>query len=636
MSAPWYELLANMAVLALIISIWSNVRFPRFDFPPIVRQLSFGLLLGLGAVIVMLMPFEVERGIFVDLRVTVVAVSGFFGGPVPLAVTAICAAGFRLYMGGAGVVAGLVVIGFVAVIAVMAHSLKKTDIPSFSRIALFSTAVASSSVFGFLALPAELVTPSAQAALFPMTTIVFATTLMMSLAIANELRRREAILKNHMYRVVIDSLPDCLNVKDMEGRFIVANPATAQLMRAATASSLVGRSDFDFYPQDVAQAFRADELKASQQQDASVIEQQVTHFDGSTAWLSTLKAPLVDESGRIIGLITHNRDVTAKKQLEAALADSDRRMTAALAGMADGLVMFDHHLNLVFCNDRYRAMFPLTADLRVPGNSAAAILYASIARGELINIPTENVTEWVNTAVSRLRQPGTVQFPLFDGRWIESRTRPAEDGTCFVVCSDITAAKQSECTLRDLNRRLSELAETDGLTGLLNRRAFDALLAAEVEGVGRGEGALSLLLLDVDRFKTFNDTYGHTEGDDCLRRIAACLTAASRRSIDRVARYGGEEMVVILPKTAEEEAFVLAESLRNRVHSLQIPHSGSEKGVVTISIGVATLANGTIGPDAGRLVMRADEALYLAKADGRDLVRRWEPARPQLVVSKLK
>ncbi len=634
MSTVWHDLLANMAILALLVSIWSNTQLPRAVSHALVRHFGFGLLLGTGAIVVMLLPFQVGDGIFIDLRTTVISVSGFFGGPVSLAVTTAVVAAFRLYLGGAGTVAGLTGIAIAAAVGMAAYYLKKHQRPSLSAILLFSATVAVSGIIGFLALPRDTLIAIAPTVLLPTTVIVFAATLMISLAIANELRRREITRKNHIYKVVIDSLPDCLNVKDVEGRFIVANPATASLMKAAGSEALIGKSDFDFYPADIARKFKDDEEKAAQGQTSYVIEQHVTHRDGSGAWLSTLKSPLLDENGNVTGVITHNRDVTAKKELETALAESERKATAALTNMADGLVMFDENLNIVFCNEQYRTMFPLTADLRVPGASAASILYASIARGELINIPTDNVTDWVNTAVSRLRSPGTVQFPLFDGRWIESRTNPAPDGTCFVVCSDITDGKKSEQTLRDLNIRLAELAETDGLTGLRNRRAFDTILAQAIEAVGRGEGSLSLLLLDVDRFKAFNDTYGHTAGDDCLRAIAECLRAVAQRPTDHAARYGGEEMALILPDTPEEGALTLAHKMRGRIRAMEIAHTGSEKGIVTASIGVATLANHTIGPDAGRLVLRADEALYLAKASGRDLVRSWEPAKPQLVKTK--
>ncbi|WP_426127819.1 diguanylate cyclase [Pararhizobium sp. PWRC1-1] len=634
MNTPWHDLLANLAILALLISVWSNIPFSRVQ-SKIARELGFGLLLGMGAVTVMLLPFQIEKGIFIDLRTTLIAVAGFFGGPVPMVVTTALAAAFRIYAGGAGTIAGLTGITIAATVGIIAYFLRRKHRPSIPGIIVFSATVALSGLLGFLALPSETLATVLSTVLLPVTIVVFAATLMVSLAIENEMRRREAILKNHIYKEVIDSLPDCLNVKDTDGRFVLANPATAQLMKAENVEALIGKTDLDFYPPEIAQSFKEDEDKVLNGGTSCVIEQHLTHRDGSEAWLSTLKAPLFN-NGRVTGLITHNRDVTAKKQLEEALALSEHKFAAALKNMADGLVMFDKDLNLVFCNEQYRAMFPRTADLRVPGTPAASILYASIARGELVGMASDNVTEWVNAAVLKLRHAGTVHFPLFDGRWIESRTRPAADGTCFVVCSDITKAKQSERAMGELNSRLAELAETDGLTGLLNRRAFDAVLAEEIERVGRGEGALSLLMLDVDRFKAFNDTYGHTNGDACLRSIADCLRATAGRPTDRVARYGGEEMVLILPNTPEEGAVTLAHKVRNRIRELNIAHTGSEKGIVTSSIGVATLPNNTFGPDAGRLVMRADEALYVAKAAGRDLVRTWQPAKPTLVTAKLK
>jgi diguanylate cyclase (GGDEF)-like protein len=222
-------------------------------------------------------------------------------------------------------------------------------------------------------------------------------------------------------------------------------------------------------------------------------------------------------------------------------------------------------------------------------------------------------------------QPGTMQFSLSNGRWIESRTSPSTDGGCIVICSDITKSKQDAKALNELNQRLAELAQTDGLTGLLNRRAFDAAAAEEVGRVSRGDGPVSLLLLDVDRFKAFNDTYGHPAGDDCLRAVADCVRAVVRRKSDRPARYGGEEMVLILPNTSEADAIALAYDLRERIRALQIVHAGSEKGIVTASIGVATLTSGGGSLDAARLIGRADEALYVAKASGRDVVRCWQP-----------
>ena len=625
MNSLWHGLLSNTGIVALFIAIWANVDFTGLGWPTVARRLAFGAFLGVGAIAVILLPFQLKDGIYLDLRLILIAVAGLFGGPAAALVAAVMAGVVRAYIGGAGALAGMMTIVMAAAIGIAAGRLKGDNAPSIRGLMVFSLAVSASSALGSLALPRDSWASMAPIVLAPMTTIYFMATLMASLAISNELRRREASRKNHMYQVVLDALPDCLNVKDSQGRFIIANPATAAMMKAGDVEALIGKSDFDFYPEAIAWKFKADEDRVWEEGVSRSVEQHIDYGDGAGGWVSTLKTPLFDESGRITGLITHNRDVTGERLLQAALVESERKAAAALSNMADGIVVFDRNLHLAFCNEQYRSIFAMTADLRVPGVEAAAILRASISRGEIIGIAAANVDAWIEGALLRLREAGTMQFSLSNGRWIESRTSPSLDGGCIVICSDITKSKQDAQALNELNERLAELAQTDGLTGLLNRRAFDAAAAEEMGRVSRGDGPLSLLLLDVDRFKAFNDTYGHSEGDECLRAIAGCIRSVVRRKSDRAARYGGEEMVLILPNTSEPEAAALAHELRRRIRALKISHAGSEKGIVTASIGVATLASGSGGFDAARLLTRADEALYVAKASGRDVVRCWQP-----------
>ncbi|MET0749278.1 MAG: diguanylate cyclase, partial [Rhizobium sp.] len=589
------------------------------------RRLAFGAFFGLGAMTVIIFPFQIREGIYLDLRLSLIAAAGLFGGPAAALLAAAMAAAVRGYIGGAGLLAGMMAISMAACVGIVAGRISRDKTLSVAGLMAFSLAVSASSALGLLGLPRDAWAAVVPVAFGPMTTIYFVATLMTALAIRSELRRREASHRNHMYQEVIDTLPDCLNVKDSQGRFIIANPATAAMMKADDVEALIGKSDFDFYPEQVARLFEADEKTVWESGVSQFVEQHIDHGDASGEWVSTLKTPLRDEKGRITALITHNRNVTGEKKLQAALVESERRAAAVLSNMADGIVVFDRNLNLVFCNEQYRSIFAMTADLRVAGTPAAAILQASVARGEMIGIPASNIDAWIEAALSRLLQPGTVQFSLSNGRWIESRTRPSTDGGCIVICSDITKSKHDAQALNELNERLAELAQTDGLTGLLNRRAFDGMAAEEVGRVGRGDGPLSLLLLDVDRFKAFNDTYGHPAGDDCLRAVAECVRAAARRKSDRPARYGGEEMVLLLPNTPEADAIAMAFDLRERIRSLRIAHVGSEKGIITASIGVATLTSGGGGVDPARLIGRADEALYVAKASGRDVVRCWQP-----------
>ena len=186
-------------------------------------------------------------------------------------------------------------------------------------------------------------------------------------------------------------------------------------------------------------------------------------------------------------------------------------------------------------------------------------------------------------------------------------------------------------TTRELaasNRQLEMLSRQDGLTGLANRRYLDAFLATEMRRAGRAGEALSLILLDVDFFKKYNDQYGHPAGDECLKRIAGAMQASCRRPADLAARYGGEEFVLVLPTTSAEGARKVSDILAAAIAHLAIPHAQSTVcPVVTISQGIATLVPSHESlPEL--LIQHADEALYRAKEQGRNRAVAHDAAAP--------
>lgn len=181
----------------------------------------------------------------------------------------------------------------------------------------------------------------------------------------------------------------------------------------------------------------------------------------------------------------------------------------------------------------------------------------------------------------------------------------------------LKARVRSHLALKRKNDMLEQLACTDALTQIANRRHFDLSLKREVQRAQRYKQPLSLILLDVDFFKRYNDQFGHCAGDNCLQIIATVLKAHLRRPSDMVARYGGEEFVVLLPDTKLEGALKYAEKLRQSVVELAIPSASTNNEVVTISLGVAT-ANATM--DATTLLQAADTQLYRAKHAGRNQV----------------
>lgn len=185
--------------------------------------------------------------------------------------------------------------------------------------------------------------------------------------------------------------------------------------------------------------------------------------------------------------------------------------------------------------------------------------------------------------------------------------------------------------LEQANLRLKNLSELDGLTGIANRRRFDGYFPTEFRRAIRENSDLSLLLIDVDHFKTYNDYYGHQAGDDCLRQISSEISAVLKRPGDLLARYGGEEFVGVLPNTPLEGAKHIADSLRIAVENLEIPHAKSTiSEFVTVSVGFATAEADCIDKlNAKKLIERADNALYRAKAQGRNKAEHWSKAYAQ-------
>ncbi len=241
--------------------------------------------------------------------------------------------------------------------------------------------------------------------------------------------------------------------------------------------------------------------------------------------------------------------------------------------------------------------------------------------------------------ISRLRSDATERKRVFPFRNAEGRTLFIEFSICrleglegyfLLGLNDITEQRNFEnnlriCVaertreLRAINRRLRQASMEDMLTKLASRRCFNIVLDREIRRAQRSGGYLSLIMADVDFFKQYNDCYGHLRGDECLRKMGQVFGTVFQRAGDLPARFGGEEFCVILPGTGKEDAIRLAETLRQRVMKLAVPHRESGVSpVVTISLGVTTAFFPFPAPE--EFIDRADQALYKAKADGRNRV----------------
>ncbi|QYG02409.1 GGDEF domain-containing protein [Massilia sp. NP310] len=260
------------------------------------------------------------------------------------------------------------------------------------------------------------------------------------------------------------------------------------------------------------------------------------------------------------------------------------------------------------------ALIDVFPDLR--GSRVEAAILAALLEG----VATEHVPPSHNRAPFPLREPGS-----FDGALIDQAVAvtPFDEGGqrfCLVEIRDVSGVAVRERRLLEHAESLRARSYIDGLTGIANRRHFDVALERELRRAQRADGALALLLVDIDSFKAYNDHFGHQQGDSCLTMVAQELAGMLKRPADLAARYGGEEFAAVLPDTTLEQARVLADRIRAHVAGLGLQQApAAHHPEVTLSIGVAAFDRARLNaPEA--LIEAADKALYAAKRGGRNRV----------------
>ncbi|WFU12144.1 diguanylate cyclase (plasmid) [Rhizobium sp. CB3090] len=610
----WQVLIGNIAAVSLLISVWMHLHYRLYRLTEVQAQIAFGLMMGLGAIVSMALSVEIDSGYYLDLRSTLLAVSAVYGGPWAILVTGTLTAIYRIFMGGAGLQPGLISIVVVSLFAASLYFLLRRQPMDLKRI------VATAFIVTAVSLAVGLVYRGNDSPIMALgfTVIGFVGTL----AAASVITYFHAFTaERDILRAALTQAPDLYYVKDRKSRFLVANLNVARNHGRTKSSEMVGLTDFDLYPSEMAQALFDREQEIMSTGNPMVdFEEPFVIEDGRERWFLTSKVPLRNRHGDFIGLAGVTRDVTEKKRLTQEAVESKNVLLQAMAEMSDGLAMFNPDGRLVFCNDQYRAAFPRSGYARQPGTHISDIVRAVVRNAERIDVSPDVSEEWIQASAAQLFLTRDTEIPLFDGRWLSLRTRLASDGSALVVVSDITSMKRSEEQLKQLAQKMTGLAYTDALTGIANRRVFDEVILTEFARARRNGSPLSLLLMDIDHFKSYNDTYGHLEGDKCLKAIGNVLRSVVMRTSDLAARFGGEEFAIVLPGTDRDGALALAELLRSALHQLAIPHRASSKSIVTTSIGVANMFDGSTFASAAELVEAADQALYDAKTKGRDCI----------------
>ncbi|TSJ50838.1 MULTISPECIES: GGDEF domain-containing protein [Enterobacteriaceae] len=399
---------------------------------------------------------------------------------------------------------------------------------------------------------------------------------------------------------------------DAQGRYTWVSGVVHDLL-GYEPGYVIGRTPFDFMPpgeaERVAGAFG--EI-VSQQRAFSGLVNRNMRADGQIVVLETSGIPLFNDRGELTGYRGIDRNISN-------LGERVLQLETIYDTTPVALCMLDLDGRLVMSNKAMNGLLNIS-----PEEAAGSLL------GHLMPDVWQQFQDDFFLAESGVIIPGREiiwRDRCYDTQPVALYNASNRVVGLSVTWVDITARREAEQKLASANQVLQQYAQRDHLTGLYNRRYMDERLMNEINQAVEDGFPLSVCLADIDYFKRYNDNYGHQSGDNCLRAVAKALVSSRRRPEDNVSRYGGEEFLVILPRTDQAQALAEAERLRENINALMLPHVASPTHYLTISIGVATLyACESLSPDtplhmiASGLIHQADTALYAAKNRGRNQV----------------
>jgi diguanylate cyclase (GGDEF)-like protein/PAS domain S-box-containing protein len=438
------------------------------------------------------------------------------------------------------------------------------------------------------------------------------------LDITERKQAEEAVQRQWQFlRQVIDSIPAFIFARDHDGRFTLVNQTMADVY-GTTVEALLGKTDADMH-------LDAQELERIRQEDRQVIdtgtelvipERHIKDAHGRNRYFSVVKRLLTLPDDTADQVLVVGADITERKQAEEALRTSEQRLQAIFDNAAVGIGLADKTGQSILANARGAQQLGYTPEelaqysnleLTHPDDRAQTVeRMQQLVHGEIQGYRIEK---------RYLRKDGSIF-------WADLSVSAVYDDDGLItyllgIVVDITERKQLEHQLQHVNMLLQEQAIRDPLTGLHNRRYLDETLPRELQRAERAGQPVGVIMLDIDHFKRFNDTYGHDAGDALLQTMGTFLQRNTRGD-DIACRYGGEEFTLVLPGASLADARQRAEELREGIQSLSVEHQGQPLGAVTASLGVAVFAAHGTTTDA--LVRAADQALYQAKRNGRNRV----------------
>lgn len=444
-----------------------------------------------------------------------------------------------------------------------------------------------------------------------------------------------------LHEMVAENSRDAIVMTDMKGCLTYVSPAFERMTGWTTEQAGTMCMSSIIYPEDVAQVL-VSVKKMLSASDGVTIEHRLRKADGSHVWIgSSLRRLLNPMTGIPCGALSIMRDISERKHADQARAFQQSLLAAIHDVSLDAILVVNAEGKVVSYNRRFAEVWGIE---KLEHSSGALGEGATFTDEEILDSGMR-LTKDPEAFLKRVMElyadreandQSLVEFK--DGRTLERYTTSLRNDNGDYLgrvwfFRDITERQAAELRLRTAYTALETLALTDPLTHLANRRSLDQTLSHEWRRAMREHTPMSLLLIDVDLFKSYNDTYGHLRGDGCLKQVAEAARDAVARPGDLVARFGGEEFAIVLPNTPNAGAMSVAHRICAAVRERNLAHSANPLGYLTISMGCTTIVP-VLGQHSVSLIERADDALYEAKRNGRNRVWNADPEEQESPLSQ--